>query len=56
MLVTALNTHLGYDNAAKIAKLAYSDHISLKEASIKLNLLTADEFDMYVVPENMIGR
>ena len=55
MLVTALNTHIGYDNAAKIAKKAHSDNTSLKEAAINLNLVTAEQFDEWVVPENMIG-
>ncbi len=55
MLVTALNTHIGYDNAAKIAKKAHADNTSLKEAAIELNLLTEKEFDEYVVPEKMIG-
>lgn len=56
MLVTALNTHIGYDNAAKIAKKAHADGTSLKVAALALNLLTAEEFDRYVVPEKMIGR
>lgn len=55
MLVTALNPHIGYDNAAKIAKKAHKDRSSLKEAAIALKLLTAEEFDKYVVPEKMIG-
>ncbi len=55
MLVTALNTKIGYDNAAKIAKKAYAEDKSLKEAAIELELLTAEEFDEWVVPENMIG-
>jgi fumarate hydratase class II len=45
MVVTALNPHIGYDKAAKVAKLAFSDNISLKEAAVKLEFLTADEFD-----------
>ncbi len=56
MLVTALNTVIGYDNAAKIAKTAYSENITLKEAALKLNLLTEEEFDRAVVPEDMIGK
>ena len=56
MLVTALNTKIGYDNAAKIAKKAYAENTSLKEAAIELELLTAEEFDKWVVPENMIGN
>ena len=55
MLVTALNTKIGYDNAAAIAKKAHKDNITLKEAAVKLNLLTSDEFDKHVVPEKMIG-
>lgn len=54
MLVTALNPHIGYDNAAKIAKLAHKKGISLKEACLELNLLSDDEFDKIVVPEKMI--
>ena len=56
MLVTALNPHIGYDRAAKIAKKANHEDLSLKEAAIKLGELTAEEFDKYVVPEKMIGR
>ncbi len=56
MLVTALNTHIGYDNAAKIAKKAYSDNTTLKVAALKLDLLTEAEFDQWVKPENMIGN
>jgi len=55
MLVTALNPKIGYDNAAKIAKKAYAEDKSLKEAAIELELLTSEEFDAWVVPENMIG-
>jgi fumarate hydratase class II len=55
MLVTALNTHIGYDNAAKIAKLAHADGSTLKEAALKLELLTAEQYDDWVKPENMIG-
>lgn len=54
MLVTALNPHIGYDNAAKIAKTAYADNSTLKEAAVKLGLLTAEEFDKYVDPGKMI--
>jgi len=56
MLVTALNTHIGYDNAAKIAKKAYADNSTLKEAALALELLTEEEFDKYVVPGNMVGH
>lgn len=54
MLVTALNPYVGYENAAKIAKTAHSEGITLKEAAVKLGLLTEEEFDEYVKPENMI--
>ncbi len=53
MLVTALNPKIGYDNAAKIAKTAHREGISLREAAVKLGLLTAEEFDAIVVPERM---
>src|SRR5438067_2153763 len=53
MLVTALNPHIGYDNAAKIAKHAHKQGISLKESAIELGLLTDEEFDRYVKPEEM---
>jgi fumarate hydratase class II len=55
MLVTALNPVIGYDNAAKIAKKAFNDNSTLKEATIALGLLSADEFDKAVRPEDMIG-
>lgn len=55
MLVTALNPYIGYDNAAKIAKKAHKDKSSLKEAGVALGLLTEDQFDQWVRPENMIG-
>ncbi len=55
MLVTALNPHVGYDNAAKIAKKAHADGTTLKQAAVELGLLTADEFDEKVRPEKMIG-
>ncbi|MEA1979629.1 MAG: class II fumarate hydratase, partial [candidate division Zixibacteria bacterium] len=55
MLVTALNPHIGYDNAAKIAKKAHADGTTLKETAIELGLLTEEEFDKFVRPENMIG-
>ena len=54
MLVTALNPHIGYDNAAKIAKKAHQDGSTLKEAAVALGLLTAEEFDQYVIPEKMV--
>ena len=55
MLVTALNTKIGYDNAAAIAKKAYNENTTLKEAAVSLGLLTADEFDAWVKPEDMIS-
>jgi fumarate hydratase class II len=55
MLVTALNPHIGYDKAAQIAKHAYSQGTTLKEAAVSLGFLTAEEFDRIVVPEDMIG-
>lgn len=55
MLVTALNPHIGYDNAARIAKHAYRQGSTLKEAAVELELLTAEEFDNIVRPEEMIG-
>lgn len=55
MLVTALNQHIGYDKAAEIAKLAHKEHLSLKEAAMRLGHLNAAEFDQYVRPENMIA-
>ena len=55
MLVTALNTHIGYDNAAKIAKKAYSENKTLKEAAVELDLLTEAQFDEFVRPEDMIS-
>ncbi len=55
MLVTALNPHIGYDNAAKVAKKAYNENSTLKEAAAALGLLTEEEFDAKVKPENMIG-
>ncbi len=55
MLVTALNPHIGYDNAAKVAKKAHADNSTLKEAALALGLLTAEEFDEKVRPEKMIG-
>lgn len=54
MLVTALNPHIGYDNAAKIAKKAYADGSTLKEAALELELLTAEQFDEWVKPIDMI--
>ncbi|HYE51686.1 MAG TPA: class II fumarate hydratase [Azospirillaceae bacterium] len=55
MLVTALNPHIGYDNAAKIAKKAHKEGTTLKQAGIELGLLTSEQFDQWVRPEQMIG-
>jgi len=55
MLVTALNPHIGYDNAAKVAKKAFADNISLRAAVIELALLTGEQFDQLVRPQDMIG-
>lgn len=56
MLVTALNPHIGYDKAAEIAKKAYSEGTSLKEAALSLCYVTAEEFDVWVNPEKMVGK
>ena len=55
MLVTALNPHIGYDNATKIAKKAYQDGTSLKQAGLELGLISAEDFDRWVRPEDMLG-
>ena len=55
MLVTCLNPHIGYDNAASVAKKAFEENISLKEACVSLGLLTPEKFDEIVRPENMLG-
>jgi len=55
MLVTALNPHVGYENAAKIAKKAHKENKTLKEAAIELGLLTGAQFDEWVRPEDMVG-
>lgn len=54
MLVTALNPHIGYDNAAKIAKKAHADGTTLKEAGLELGLLTEEQFGEWIVPSEMI--
>ena len=54
MLVTALNPYIGYENAAKTAKLAFQENISLKEACVRLGFLTAEKFDQVFHPEQMI--
>ncbi len=55
MLVTALNPHIGYDNAAKVAKKAHAEGTSLREAAKALGLVTDEQFDQWVRPENMVG-
>jgi fumarate hydratase, class II len=55
MLVTALNPHIGYENAAKIAKTAYENGTTLKEEAVRLGFLSEEEFDRWVDPEKMIG-
>jgi fumarate hydratase class II len=55
MLVTALNPHIGYDNAAKIAKHAHKKGIRLREAALELGLVTAEQFDAWVKAEDMVG-
>lgn len=54
MTVTALNPVIGYDNAAKVAKKAYSEGVTLKEAAVSLGFITAEQFDEYVQPEKMV--
>jgi fumarate hydratase, class II len=56
MLVTALNPHIGYDNAAKIAKTAHKTGKTLKATAVELGLVTAEQFDQWVRPERMVGR
>jgi fumarate hydratase class II len=56
MLVTALNTHIGYENAAKIAKKAHKENTTLKEAALALELLTEAQFNEWVRPELMVGN
>jgi fumarate hydratase, class II len=56
MLVTALNTHIGYDNAAAIAKKAHKEGTTLKQAAMNLGLLTSEQFDLWVKAEDMVGE
>lgn len=56
MLVTALNTHIGYENAAKIAKKAHKENKTLREVAVELGLLTSEQFDAWVRPEKMVGN
>ena len=54
MLVTALNRHIGYENAAKLAKTAYKENKTLKQVAVELGLLSEEEFDTWVRPEDMV--
>jgi len=54
MLVTALTNHIGYDNSAKIAKKAFKEKITLKEAAIRLGYISGKEFDKIVQPKKMV--
>ena len=54
MLVTALNTHIGYENAAKVAKMAHNENVTLKEACTRLGFVSAEEYDKIVDPEKMV--
>jgi fumarate hydratase, class II len=56
MLVTALNPHIGYDNAARIAKHAHKKGLTLRQSALELGLVTAEQFDQWVRPEDMVGR
>jgi fumarate hydratase class II len=54
MLVTALNTHIGYENAAKIAKKAHKENKTLRETAIELGLVTDEQFTLWVDPKKMV--
>jgi fumarate hydratase class II len=54
-LVTALNPVIGYDRAAQVAKLAYQQNLALKEAAVQLGFMSAEDFDRYVRPEQMVS-
>jgi fumarate hydratase class II len=56
MLVTALNPHIGYDKAAQIAKKAHQEGTTLREAALALGYVTAEQFEQWVRPEDMVGR
>jgi fumarate hydratase class II len=56
MLVTALNTKIGYEKAAKIAKTAHENGTTLKQEAVNLGYLAAEEFDQWVRPETMVGK
>ena len=53
--LAALNPHIGYENAAKVAKTAFAEGITLREAAVRLGFLTAEAFDQIVRPEKMVG-
>jgi len=55
MLVTALNPHIGYDKSAQIAKKAYREGTTLKAAAVALGYVSAEQFDAWVRPEDMVG-
>ena len=55
MLVTALNTKIGYEKAAKIAKTAHKNGTTLKDEAVGLGFVTPEEFDAWVIPANMVG-
>ncbi|HMX53624.1 MAG TPA: class II fumarate hydratase, partial [Plasticicumulans sp.] len=55
MLVTALNRHIGYDRAAAIARKAHTEGLTLKEAALALGFVSAEQFDEWVRPEQMLG-
>jgi len=55
MLVTALNTKIGYDKAANLAKTAYTEGLTLKQAAIRLGYMTEEQFDRWLRPEDMLG-
>ena len=54
MLVTALNPHIGYENAAKIAKKAHKEHKTLRQVAIELGLVTNEQFDLWIDPKKMV--
>jgi fumarate hydratase, class II len=56
MLVTALNPHIGYDKAAQIAKKAHAEGTTLREAALALGYVTAEQFDQWLRPDEMVGR
>ncbi len=56
MLVTSLNTHIGYENAAKIAKKAHKEGLTLKQSALESGLVTEEQFDLWVDPSKMLGH